>query len=181
MSNILDDIFTSAAQQNSAGATVQLNVSITTNNRGSTNPLESEFTNFATYADTFGPLGSPLVYSSTKQSLEFGASGGAFTGGNLIRYFSNNRYGGVGLDANRLYPFNPQQTDPLNISISVEHVLVFEHPTETSYTVAINSSTDLNGSFTPNVDSESSIITGVLGTSFVTVSICGLSITTPPK
>lgn len=160
MPNILDDLFQWAAQQPS-GQILTVGIAITTN--------EITRNNLVSYAE--GMLGYSPGHSAGW--LFFPPSFASSPDG-VKQYFSDRRWGTSDFGGPP-HPFDPNNTDPLTVSIG-RPILTGD------YKITLKSSKwGFTESFTPIFDPASHIIYGSVGGGFVTISLCGKTATPKPK
>jgi hypothetical protein len=158
MANLLDNLFQWAAQQPTANIT-SVNLAMT----GSENANNC----LVSYAD------GTLFYKPPSHSGLFHLPANFSSKANGIKQYFSDRTFGTGLGGN---PFNPDDTDPLDVIIGPEILSL-----STNYVLTIHSS-KYNLSFTVGLkfDATTEVIYATNGPTFITVSLCGQN-SIPPR
>jgi len=156
MANILDDLFGWAAQQ-PAYHTTQVSLAMTS--------IEITRNNLVSYADGF------LKYHPGHSvGMIFIPASFASDANQITQYFSDRRFS---LTPQGLvqYPFDPNQTDPLTISIRRSII-------GGNYTIVIQSSKwNFSETFAPQFDAHTNVIYGSVGNGLVSIALCNRSST----
>jgi hypothetical protein len=152
MSNILDDVFQWAGQQPQDN-TVSVKIAIATNETQRSNLVSYAEGTLTYHAPHVGRFLLPPYFSSSRDGIE--------------QYYSDRRY--AGQHATHLCPFACDQSDPLEVAI--------HRPASFAgggnYSVSLKSSKygfDLK--FDPSFDDATGVLYGVIGATFITVSLC---------
>ena len=164
---LLDDLFNWAAQQPTENET-SVGCSLATNQSA----FQGRDENLVTYAG--GPLSyNPGGWLDAGRFRIFVPA--AFTG-SLTQYFSNQTYGPP--DSFTSYPFNPNATEVLDITISSPPIALLGSG---SYSVSINSPEwGSTQSFTPQC--EAGVTYGIVGNAvLLVISLCGQGSEAPPQ
>lgn len=145
MSNVLDDLFTWAAQQPTSGYETSVKIDITSN--------EITRNNLVTYA-----TGKLIYHRSQSAGMRYLPAYFSSGKDKITQYFSDRGNN----------PFDHSQTDPLTVTINKQFIA------SVGYTITIESSKwNFHFSFTPTIDPSTQILYGTDHNTFITISLCG--------